>query len=149
MRCRQHAPVTSSDPSIRWRLLHKMEGGKGNKDGKANLMVEGGRGNKDGKANLMVEGGRDNQDGRDNLMVDGKANLMVGGRGNKNSNTNQMKGSKVNRCSRIPGSDVLLNYRRGLRGMGDNRERGNEVGRYQSPRPRSSCKCSFLLFHFF
>jgi hypothetical protein len=81
-----------------------MVGGKGNKDGKGNLMVDG-KGNKDGKGNLMVDG-----------------------RGNKNSNTGQMKGGKVNRCSRSPGSDVLLNYRRGLREMVDNRERGNEVG---------------------
>jgi hypothetical protein len=120
MRCRQHAPVTSSDPSIRWRLPHKMVGGKGNKGGKANLMVVGGKGNKGGKANLMVDG-RGNKDGKANLMVGGKANLMVDGRGNKNNNTNQMKGGKVDQCS-SHGSDVLLNYRRGLREMVDNRE---------------------------
>jgi hypothetical protein len=112
MRCRQHAPVTSSDPSIRWRLPHKMEDGKGNQGGRANLMVEGGRGNKDGKTNKIVAG---------RINRDGKANLVEGGRGNKDGKANHMKGGKVNRCSRSLGSDVPLNYRRDLREMADNR----------------------------
>ena|SRR5947209_2645479 len=98
-----------SDPSIRWRLLHKTVAGK------ANLMVAG-------KANKIV-GGRINKDGKANLMVDGKVNKIAAGRNNKNSNVNQMEGGKANRCSHSPGSDVPLNYRRDLREMADNREK--------------------------
>ncbi len=81
-----------------------MMDGKANKDGRGNLMVAG-RINKDGKANL----------------------LMVGDRGNKNSNINLLKGGKVNRCSRSPSSNILLNYQRDLREIADNKRR-IEVG---------------------